>query len=250
MVSSRRRPRWYCPGDETLSIDLSFDDQLKNRFDAPGDFAQAYVIAHEVGHHVQNLLGAMDFVHAKKGHGRPRTRRHIQRDFAVAAERMGEQQVIKILNTVSPGRDSSSYTEQPETRAAVLASQLGSLTPASPDNGIYGIDQVPVRHAEFYKGDIRCYWERLEPILIYMPKADSLVMLLPARHMGHGQALPELTKITVSLRPEHKVPMIRQQAVAQTPHGEFVQRLLDDSLKSLIVFIVEEEWSPTNTTID
>lgn len=58
---------FYCPGDETLYIDLSFYDELKDRFDAPGDFAQAYVIAHEVGHHVQNLLGATDFVHSKKG---------------------------------------------------------------------------------------------------------------------------------------------------------------------------------------
>lgn len=58
---------FYCPGDETLYIDLSFYDELKNRFHAPGDFAQAYVIAHEVGHHVQNLLGATDYVHSMKG---------------------------------------------------------------------------------------------------------------------------------------------------------------------------------------
>jgi predicted metalloprotease len=48
---------FYCPGDERLYIDLSFFEQLEKRHDAPGDFAQAYVIAHEVGHHVQNLLG-------------------------------------------------------------------------------------------------------------------------------------------------------------------------------------------------
>ena len=49
---------FYCPGDNKLYIDLSFYDVLAQRLNAPGDFAQAYVIAHEVGHHVQNLIGA------------------------------------------------------------------------------------------------------------------------------------------------------------------------------------------------
>ncbi|HKX81419.1 MAG TPA: neutral zinc metallopeptidase, partial [Nitrososphaera sp.] len=53
---------FYCPADEKVYIDLSFYRDLRDRFDAPGDFAQAYVIAHEVGHHVQNQLGVMDQV--------------------------------------------------------------------------------------------------------------------------------------------------------------------------------------------
>jgi predicted metalloprotease len=53
---------FYCPGDSKVYIDLSFYDELKQRFQAPGDFAQAYVIAHEVGHHVQHLLGITDQV--------------------------------------------------------------------------------------------------------------------------------------------------------------------------------------------
>jgi predicted metalloprotease len=53
---------FYCPADEKLYIDLSFYEELKTRHRAPGDFAQAYVIAHEVGHHVQNQLGLMEQV--------------------------------------------------------------------------------------------------------------------------------------------------------------------------------------------
>jgi predicted metalloprotease len=55
---------FYCPGDERVYLDLSFFQELRTRFRAPGDFAQAYVIAHEVGHHIQQMLGTMDKVHA------------------------------------------------------------------------------------------------------------------------------------------------------------------------------------------
>jgi predicted metalloprotease len=54
---------FYCPSDQKVYIDLSFYQDLKDKLGAPGDFAQAYVIAHEVGHHVQNLLGVSDQVH-------------------------------------------------------------------------------------------------------------------------------------------------------------------------------------------
>jgi len=53
---------FYCPGDYNLYLDFAFFRELKNEFKASGDFAQAYVIAHEVGHHVQNLVGTMDKV--------------------------------------------------------------------------------------------------------------------------------------------------------------------------------------------
>ena len=57
---------FYCPADQKVYIDLDFYQELKNRFHVPGDFAQAYVIAHEIGHHVQNLLGISDQVEARR----------------------------------------------------------------------------------------------------------------------------------------------------------------------------------------
>ena len=57
---------FYCSGDSKVYIDLAFLEELQAKIEAEGDFAQAYIIAHEVGHHVQNLLGILDKVHAKK----------------------------------------------------------------------------------------------------------------------------------------------------------------------------------------
>jgi predicted metalloprotease len=57
---------FYCPNDQKLYLDLSFFNDLHTRHDAPGDFAQAYVIAHEVGHHVQNLMGILEKTHAAR----------------------------------------------------------------------------------------------------------------------------------------------------------------------------------------
>jgi len=59
---------FYCPGDEKLYIDLAFFRDLQTRFRAPGDFAQAYVIAHEVGHHIQKLTGTFQKMETARGH--------------------------------------------------------------------------------------------------------------------------------------------------------------------------------------
>lgn len=78
---------FYCPEDRRVYIDLGFYRELRDRFGAPGDFAQAYVIAHEVGHHVQNLLGISDKVQAARGrvseteYNRLSVRLELQADF-------------------------------------------------------------------------------------------------------------------------------------------------------------------------
>ncbi|MCL4162848.1 UNVERIFIED_CONTAM: hypothetical protein GTU68_011605 [Idotea baltica] len=75
---------FYCPADRKIYIDLSFYRELERTFNAPGDFAQAYVIAHEVGHHVQTLLGTSDKVHAMRNHpdyNQYSVRLELQADF-------------------------------------------------------------------------------------------------------------------------------------------------------------------------
>ncbi|HYJ89750.1 MAG TPA: neutral zinc metallopeptidase [Pyrinomonadaceae bacterium] len=71
---------FYCPGDRKLYLDFAFFDELKREFRAPGDFAQAYVIAHEVGHHVQNLLGTMNKVDRAGGSNRLSVALELQAD--------------------------------------------------------------------------------------------------------------------------------------------------------------------------
>lgn len=71
---------FYCPGDQKLYLDFDFFRELKNEFKAPGDFAQAYVIAHEVGHHVQNLLGTMDKVQRAGNNNQLSVRLELQAD--------------------------------------------------------------------------------------------------------------------------------------------------------------------------
>lgn len=71
---------FYCPGDRKLYLDFSFFHELKNEFKAPGDFAQAYVVAHEVGHHVQNLMGTMEKVNRSGNSNDMSVRLELQAD--------------------------------------------------------------------------------------------------------------------------------------------------------------------------
>lgn len=94
---------FYCPGDEKVYIDLSFYDELKNKFHAPGDFTMAYVVAHEVGHHVQKLLGIADKVHAmqqqlgEKEANKLSVKLELQADFYAGVWAHYTQQMKNIL---------------------------------------------------------------------------------------------------------------------------------------------------------
>lgn len=95
---------FYCPADEKMYIDLSFYDELKNRFKAPGDFAMAYVIAHENGHHIQNLLGISDKVHqmrerlSEEEYNKLSVRLELQADFFAGVWAHHAQQMKNILD--------------------------------------------------------------------------------------------------------------------------------------------------------
>lgn len=94
---------FYCPGDHQVYLDLSFFDELKNRFRAPGEFAQAYVVAHEVGHHVQKLLGTSDRVNAQRNqlsraeYNRLSVRLELQADFLAGFWAYHAQKTKQIL---------------------------------------------------------------------------------------------------------------------------------------------------------
>jgi hypothetical protein len=94
---------FYCPADEKLYIDLAFYDELRDRLGAPGDFAQAYVIAHEIGHHVQNQLGIAQQVDAARRRlseaeaNELSVRMELQADFFAGVWAHHAQQMKQIL---------------------------------------------------------------------------------------------------------------------------------------------------------
>lgn len=96
---------FYCPGDQKVYIDLSFYDELNQRFGAPGDFAMAYVVAHEVGHHVQNLLGISERLQNARGrvsekeYNRLSVKLELQADFLAGVWAHHAQKMKNILES-------------------------------------------------------------------------------------------------------------------------------------------------------
>ncbi len=97
---------FYCPGDQQVYIDLAFYKDLKNQLDAPGDFAQAYVVAHEIGHHVQKLIGISDQVNqarqqlSKKDFNKVSVKMELQADCFAG---IWANHADRVRNIVEPG---------------------------------------------------------------------------------------------------------------------------------------------------
>lgn len=95
---------FYCPADQKMYIDLSFYDELKNKLNAPGDFAMAYVVAHENGHHIQNLLGISDKVHnmrsklSEEDYNKLSVKLELQADFLAGVWAHHAQQMKNVLD--------------------------------------------------------------------------------------------------------------------------------------------------------
>jgi predicted metalloprotease len=149
---------FYCPGDRKVYIDLAFYDDLKNQLDSPGDFAQAYVVAHEIGHHVQKLLGISGKVDAlrrklsKKDFNKVSVRLELQADcFAgVWANRAN-----RMRNILEPGDIEEALNTASHIGDDRLQKQSRGYV--TPDSFTHGSSAQRVRwfRQGFESGDIR-----------------------------------------------------------------------------------------------
>jgi uncharacterized protein len=137
---------FYCPADQKVYIDLSFYDQLKRRFHAPGDFAQAYVIAHEIGHHVQKQLGISKKVDELRGRlskeefNKYSVRLELQADFLAG---VWANHADKMKHILDPGD-----VEQALTAASAIGDdrlQMQARGYVVPDSFTHGTSQQRVR---------------------------------------------------------------------------------------------------------
>ncbi|MEM8680233.1 MAG: neutral zinc metallopeptidase [Planctomycetota bacterium] len=149
--SSAATGPFYCPLDQTVYLDLSFFEEMKRKFNAPGDFAQAYVIAHEVGHHVQYLLGISQRVQALKSrldeaeYNQLSVRLELQADYLAGVWAHHAQQKWQILE---PG----DVKEAINAATAIGDDRLQMQTQGYvvPESFTHGTSEQRVRW--FYKG--------------------------------------------------------------------------------------------------
>ncbi|MGN6626966.1 MAG: KPN_02809 family neutral zinc metallopeptidase [Tepidisphaeraceae bacterium] len=142
---------FYCPEDQKVYLDLSFFQQLRDRFHAPGDFAMAYVIAHEVGHHVQNLSG-QDMSAIAHGGNEASVRLELQADYLAGVWAHHAQQMKKILEpgdideALKAANAIGDDTLQRQTQGRVV-----------PDSFTHGTSEQRVRWFKkgFESGDVR-----------------------------------------------------------------------------------------------
>jgi predicted metalloprotease len=116
---------FYCPNDRKVYIDLAFYDQLQNQFRAPGDFAEAYVIAHEIGHHVQNQLGTLREGALGSGSNSQAVRTELQADcfagiWAKVADTNGELEVGDIDEALNAATQIGDDTLQRRTQGRAV----------------------------------------------------------------------------------------------------------------------------------
>jgi predicted metalloprotease len=150
---------FYCPGDRQVYLDLDFFQEMQRRFHAAGDFARAYVIAHEVGHHVQNLLGIMDQVEQSAQRGTPMqgagglsVRQELQADcFAGVWANHAQQQ----LNWLEPGDVEAALNAANQIGDDTLQKQTRGYV--VPDSFTHGSSAERVRwfKSGFASGDLK-----------------------------------------------------------------------------------------------
>lgn len=150
---------FYCPGDRQVYLDLDFFQEMQRRFHAAGDFARAYVIAHEVGHHVQNLLGIMNQVEQSAQRGTPMegagglsVRQELQADcFAGVWANHAQQQ----LNWLEPGDVEAALNAANQIGDDTLQKQSRGY--AVPDSFTHGTSAERVRwfKSGFSSGDLK-----------------------------------------------------------------------------------------------
>jgi uncharacterized protein len=161
---------FYCSEDSSLYIDLQFYDELRTRFRAPGDFAQAYVIAHEVGHHVQHLLGITDRVHVQRSrlpeteYNRLSVRLELQADFLAGVWAHHAQKAKNVL-------ESGDLEEALRAASAIGDDRLQKQGQgyAVPDTFTHGTSEQRLRW--FRKGFDTGAWDQMNE-LFTLPYSD------------------------------------------------------------------------------